>query len=78
MNIESFFPGRLRVSSPLFGKPENMDKIQEQVRTMAGVKDVSGNLSTGSLTVVYDPKIITMDMLMQAKGEIEKLELELG
>ena len=77
MNIESFFPGRLRVSSPLFNKPDNMEKIQERVRAMAGIREVTGNPTAGSLTVVYDPKVITMSMLMEAKGELEKLEKEL-
>ncbi len=77
MKIESFFPGRLRVSSPLFMKQEALDKVMERVNSLDGIKNVSGNLRTGSLTVLYDPLRITMPMLMNAKEEIERLELEL-
>lgn len=77
MNIESFFPGRLRVRSKLFTTQENVDRIREQVNAMDGIRDISCNLRTGSLTVQYDPGVITMQMLMEAKEELEKLELEL-
>ena len=78
MKIESFFPGRLRVSSPLFTVQENLDKIREYVHSMDGVKSLDCNPRTGSLTVVYDSSRITMPMLMQAKDEIERLERELS
>ncbi len=77
MKIESFFPGRLRVSSPLFMRQEALDKIKEHVNTLDGIKSVSANLRTGSLTVLYDPLRVTMQMLTNAKEEIERLELEL-
>lgn len=77
MNIESFFPGRLRVSSKLFTKQENIDRIRQQVNTMNGIKDISTNLRTGSITVQYDPGLISMQMLMDAKAELEKLEQEM-
>jgi L-lysine 2,3-aminomutase len=74
MKIESFFPGRLRVSSPLFMRREAVDTIRKRVESMDGVKDVSVNARIGSLTVLYDPSRITMPMLMNAKEEIERLE----
>lgn len=74
MKIESFFPGRLRVSSPLFTKQENLDKILAHIGSMDGIKDTSCNLRTGSLTVLYDSSVITMPMLMNAKDEIERIE----
>lgn len=76
MKIESFFPGRLRVSSPLFTRRENLDRIHEYVQSMDGIIGISGNSRTGSLTVVYDSSRITMPMLMNAKEEIERLEQE--
>lgn len=78
MNIESFFPGRLRVSSELFTTQENVDKIVERVNTIDGIKNISSNLRTGSITVLYNPLAISMDMLMEAKAEIERLEGELN
>lgn len=77
MNIESFFPGRLRVSSALFTRQENLDKIRKRVSAMDGIKSIDGNLRTGSVTVTYDPAVISMPMLMDAKAELEKLEQEL-
>lgn len=77
MKIESFFPGRLRVSSPLFTKQDDLDKIREYVSAMDGIKDFSGNLRTGSITVAYDSSVITMPMLMNAKEELERIEREL-
>ncbi len=76
MNIESFFPGRIRVSSPLFTRRENVDKVRETVGAIEGIRDFSANPRTGSLTILYDPLAITMEMLMNAKGEIEKMERE--
>ncbi len=76
MKIESFFPGRLRVSSPLFMKQEAVDKIRAHVDSMDGIKDISVNPRTGSLTVLYDPLRITTQMLMSAKEHIERLELK--
>lgn len=76
MKIESFFPGRLRVSSHLFTRQENLDQIHEYVQSMDGIISISGNSRTGSLTVVYDSSRITMPMLMNAKEEIERLEQE--
>ncbi|MCC8179626.1 MAG: hypothetical protein LIP23_01750 [Planctomycetes bacterium] len=77
MKLESFFPGRLRVRSELFMKQENLDKIQEYVNAIDGVKEVTANPLTGSITVLYNPSVITMPMLMQAKDELERLESEL-
>ncbi len=78
MKIESFFPGRLRVSSPLFTSQENLDKIQEYVNTIDGIKQFTGNTRTGSVTVVYDSSVISMPALMNAKEEFERLERELA
>ncbi len=78
MQIESFFPGRLRVRSPLFTRQENLEKINEFVRSIDGIKDIAANLRTGSLTVLYDSSLITMPMLMDAKDELERMELELS
>lgn len=77
MEIESFFPGRIRVRSPLFTKRDNVDKVVERVHALPGVKEATGNLRTGSLTVLYDPAVVTMPRLMEAKEEMERLEQEL-
>ncbi|MCC8191123.1 MAG: hypothetical protein LIP77_10905 [Planctomycetes bacterium] len=74
MQIESFFPGRLRIRSPLFTKQDTLDQVTAYVRGLDGIRTITGNPQTGSLTVVYDPSVITMPMLMTAKQEIENLE----
>lgn len=76
MNVESFFPGRLRVRSEMFTKPAVADRITTYIHSVHGVKNVSVNARTGSLTVVYDATVITMPMLMEAKDELERLARE--
>ena len=77
MKIESFFPGRLRISSQLFAKQANLDTVIARIGAIDGVKETTGNIRAGSLTVVYDASVITMPMLMNAKEEIERLESEM-
>ncbi len=74
MEIESFFPGRIRISSKLFREQENVEKAKSLVGSREGIKSVSENLRAGSLTIVYDPAAITVDMLLEAKAEIERWE----
>jgi hypothetical protein len=78
MNIESFFPGRIRVRSNAFSCQENLNRLGEHVRGIDGVREFSGNPRTGSVTILYDPAVITMAMLMDAKDELERLERELS
>jgi hypothetical protein len=77
MKIESFFPGRLRVSSALFTRTDVLAKIRDYVSAIDGILDMADNPRTGSLTVRYDASRITMPMLMTAKEEIERLEREM-
>lgn len=74
MQIESFFPGRIRVSSKVLTSPDNVAALRERIEGIEGIKDLAVNPRTGSITILYDPKIITMDMLMEAKAELEALE----
>lgn len=74
MNIESFFPGRIRVSSALFARQEGVDQALAALSGVDGVKKISNNLLAGSLTIEYDAAKITMPMLMQAKDELEAME----
>lgn len=74
MQIESYFPGRIRVSSRILSSPENMAKLRERLEGREGVRELSANPRTGSITLVYDPSVITLDMLLEAKKEMEKLE----
>ena len=74
MEIESFFPGRIRISSALFRTRENLARAKSIVGSRPGVRSVSANPRTGSLTILYDAGVVTMDMLVEAKREIESWE----
>ncbi len=78
MEIESFFPGRIRVRSQLFTKPGALERIQEEINGMDGIRDLNLNPRTGSLTVLYDSSIIDMDTLHRAKDRLEQLESHLA
>lgn len=74
MEIESFFPGRIRVSSALFKREHVVGRVRELLAGREGIRDIANNLRTGSLTVTYDSSIIDLDELMRAKSELELLE----
>lgn len=76
MKVESFFPGRLRVRSALFTRQESLTRLGEIVGTIQGVKNIFANPKTGSVTVVYDPNLISTQMLMEARGRMEELARE--
>ncbi len=76
MEIESFFPGRIRVRSAVFQNQATAETALEQLRAVDGIREMKLNARTGSLTILYDTKKIGMDMLLQAKSELEKLELQ--
>lgn len=76
MRIESFFPGRIRVSSPLFKKERVLAEVRERLSGRAGIREIRGNVRTGSLVVAYDASVVSTDELLQARAELEKLERE--
>lgn len=74
MDIESFFPGRIRVRSDVFRDADKSAAALAVLSAQPGIKDIAVNARTGSLTVVYDPAAIPLESLMQAKNELERLE----
>lgn len=74
MRIESFFPGRLRVSSPVFVQPALVETVLARLRAAAGVRSAEINPRTGSLTLLYDPAAVSMATLEEAKATLEKME----
>lgn len=76
MQIESFFPGRIRVSSQLFTREERLSEAKRRIGAIEGIGEVTGNIRTGSLTVLYNPLVVSTAMLLEAKEEIERLETE--
>lgn len=74
MEIESFFPGRIRVRSDVFRDADKSAAALAMLSNQPGIKDIAVNARTGSLTVVYDAAIVSLDSLMRAKVELERLE----
>jgi hypothetical protein len=74
MKVESFFPGRIRISSPLLAKPKNLDQARLMLASIDGIQDISVTQRAGSATILYDPARLSVEMLMSAREEIEKLE----
>jgi hypothetical protein len=74
MRVERFFPGRIRVSSPLFRKAEHVGSLRKALAGIPGIDFVEANLRIGSVTVVYDARSIAFETLMAAKEKIEAEE----
>jgi hypothetical protein len=53
--LESFAPGRLRVRiKPGSSTPQQIENLQRRLHSREGIKEVSANPATGSVTVSYD------------------------
>lgn len=65
-------PGRLRVKSPVIKNNKNVaDELKKSLSTLYGVATVDINLTTGSLLVNYNHKVIKHDDvvdILQRKG----------
>jgi hypothetical protein len=70
-------PGRLRVRSPAFkNHPENAKTARSLLGNLEGVSSVDANLTTGSLLIRYDEKIVNATRVLGAllaEGWIEYL-----
>jgi copper chaperone CopZ len=70
-------PGRLRVRSPAFkNHPENARTARSLLGDVEGVRSVDANLTTGSLLIRYDEKIVNATRVLSAllaEGWIEYL-----
>lgn len=64
--IVSYIPGRVRLRSSALKDPENMQTILDMAKGFEGVISVTSSPATGSLLVLYDPEVISEDMLAQA------------
>lgn len=74
MEIVSFFPGRIRVCSEVFKNADVLAEVRAFLEAMDGIEDFSANARTGSVAVVYDASVITVEMLMEAKETLEQME----
>lgn len=53
-------PGRLRIKTPLIKKNQSIaEDVQNLLRPLIGISSTSVNLTTGSIVINYDHKIIT-------------------
>jgi len=65
-------PGRLRIKSPAIKKNKNVaDELKKTLSTMHGIATVDINLTTGSLLVNYNAKMVSQKdiiSILQRKG----------
>ena len=68
-------PGRLRVRNPMFkDNPPLLEEARHCFQDAAGIKQVSANALTGSLTVRYDPDTLSPDRILQIFEECEYVD----
>lgn len=69
-------PGRLRIKSPIIRRNENASyEVRKILGATNGIATVDANLTTGSLLINYNPKVIKHDDiidLLQRKGYFDK------
>jgi hypothetical protein len=75
MNIVSSYvhalEGRLRIKIPeVKGAPHNGREIERHLGLCAGVEEVSANPITGSVLILYNPRLIGQEEIISAFQEI--------
>lgn len=82
MNYVHHIPGRLRVRSEVIRGNERAARVaQERIACVDGVKSVTTNPLTGSITVLYDPALLTADNLvgnLRKHGYTNRLQILLN
>lgn len=79
MNIVSSYvhalEGRLRIKIPeVKGAPKQAREIESHLNLCPGVEEVSANPVTGSVLVLYNPRLIGQEEIILALKEIGYLE----
>jgi hypothetical protein len=79
MNIVSSYvhalEGRLRIKIPeVKGAPHNAREVERHLGACAGVEEVSANPITGSVLILYNPRLIGQEEIIFACQEIGYLE----
>ncbi len=70
-------PGRLRVRNPMFrDNPPLLDEARNCFKDASGIKQVSANALTGSLTVRYDPEILSPERILQIFEDCQYVDLK--
>ncbi len=60
-------PGRLRVKTPIVKRKRGSARhVEELVNRLRSIKSSSVNTTTGSVVVLYDPKTINSDVILNA------------
>lgn len=70
--IVSYIPGRVRLRAAALQDPATARKILDMLEGFEGIESATSNLETGSLLVLYDPGVISEEMLMQAAVAFEE------
>ena len=80
LRVISHFPGRLRVRAEKFrAVPAFAGEAAEKLKRAPGVSSVSSSALTGSLLIIYDPRVTHLDQLLSvvlAEGRFSGLEVD--
>jgi hypothetical protein len=69
VSVVHHVPGRMRLRSPaLKGDEVTIADLRSRLAEIAGLTSLTGNPSTGSFLLEYDPAIVTPDELVEALG----------
>jgi uncharacterized membrane protein YbaN (DUF454 family) len=75
--VRHFLPGRLRATFPfLISDKELSNCMKAYLSGCAGITSVTSNHLCGSVTVTYDPEVISQDSLLETFGNITMAKLE--
>lgn len=69
--ISSFFEGRVRLRHPALKNPETVEGILPMLNMYPGILKTESNPQTGSLLVLYDPEVISIEDLQVAAKVLE-------
>ena len=76
MLVTSFFPGRIRMRSPVFKDAEICALAEAILRQSTAIQSLEHNSTTGSILVVYDTQKVPFDKLQPLLPFLEALQKE--
>ena len=78
MTVTSFFPGRIRLRSPVFRDDKLCERASALLMRSGAVLSVERNSVTGSVLVRYDPSKIPVERIAGIKDLLMRLDAEAG
>jgi hypothetical protein len=69
-------PGRIRIKTPFIkGSPAQAQGIEDNLKSIYGVKSANANALTGSVLINYDPGVVTGDEILNLACKEGRLDL---